>query len=147
MKVILLKDVKGIGKKDEIKEVSDGYARNFLIKRDLAIVVNKDVIVKVKAKAEKAKRDEIKEKKREKQLSKKLDNIVLKISAKANESGKLYAAVGIDNIIEEIKKRFGFVINKKEVSLKEGLKTVGEYKVRLNFDGINIYIKVKIIAK
>ena len=147
MKVILLKDVKGIGKKDEIKEVSDGYARNFLIKRDLAIVVNKDIIVKVKAKAEKAKRDEIKEKKREKQLSKKLDNIVLKISAKSNESGKLYAAVGIDNIIEEIKKRFGFVINKKEVSLKEGLKTVGEYKVRLNFDGINIYIKVKIIAK
>ena len=147
MKVILLKDVKGIGKKDEIKEVSDGYARNFLIKRGLAIIVNKDVIVKVKAKAEKAKRDEIKEKKREKQLSKKLDNIVLKISAKANESGKLYAAVGIDNIIEEIKKRFGFVINKKEVSLKEGLKTVGEYKVRLNFGGINIYIKVKIIAK
>jgi len=80
MKVILLKDAKGIGKKDEIKEVSDGYARNFLIKRGLAIVVNKDVIVKVKAKAEKVKRDEIKDKKREKQLSKKLDNIVLKIS-------------------------------------------------------------------
>ena len=145
MKVILLKDAKGIGKKDEIKEVSDGYARNFLIKRGLAIVVNKDVIVKVKA--EKVKRDEIKDKKREKQLSKKLDNIVLKISAKANESGKLYAAVGIDNIIEEIKKRFGFVVDKKEVFLKEGFKTVGEYKVRLNFEGSNIYIRVKIIAK
>ena len=147
MKVILLKDAKGIGKKDEIKEVSDGYARNFLIKRGLAIVVNKDVIVKVKAKAENVKRDEIKDKKREKQLSKKLDNIVLKISAKANESGKLYAAVGIDNIIEEIKKRFGFVVDKKEVFLKEGFKTVGEYKVRLNFEGSNIYIRVKIIAK
>lgn len=147
MRVILLKDVQGFGKKDEIKEVSDGYARNFLIKRGLATAVNKDVIVKVKAKAEKVKRDEIKEKKREKQLSKKLDNIVLKISVKANESGKLYASIGVDNIVEEIKKRFGFVVDKKEIFLKEGFKTVGEYKVRLNFEGSNICIKVKIIAK
>ncbi|MCF6276631.1 MAG: 50S ribosomal protein L9 [Candidatus Magasanikbacteria bacterium] len=143
MKVLFIKEVRGSGKKGEIKEVSDGYARNFLIKKGLAVVANRGIFVKVNAKIEKGKRNKNKEIEKGKQLAKKLRGISLKIKVKANENGKLYAGINSNDIAKEISKKLGFDVNPKDIVLDESLKKVGEYFARLN----SFKIKINIIAK
>ena len=123
MKVILQQDVKGQGKKGEMIEVSEGYGRNFLLPRKLAVPATADAIntMNLKEKARKAEEQEI---------AGKLQNCPVKLSAKAGNGGKLFGAVTNKEISEGLKAQYGVDIPKQKIVLDEPIKAYGSYQVK-----------------
>lgn len=133
MKVIFLEDVKGKGKKGELKDVSDGYARNFLLPKKLAKEATADNLNTFKMQ-EKAKAAQIaKEKAEANENAKKLESIVVKIPAKAGSNGKLFGAVTSKEISEALAKQHGMNIEKNKIVLAENIKTYGAFDVKCKF--------------
>ncbi|MBQ2385144.1 MAG: 50S ribosomal protein L9 [Clostridia bacterium] len=128
MRVILCADVKGQGKKDQIVEVSDGYARNFLFPKKLAIPADSKAINDVKNK-EAAKQHKVDvEIQQAKDLAKKLESIVVVFEYAAGPDKKLYGSVTAKDIAEELKKKHGIDIDKRKITLAEPIKSFGEFK-------------------
>jgi large subunit ribosomal protein L9 len=143
MKVILLQDVKKLGKKYEVKEVKDGFARNFLIPQGLAKIATK------KALAWLEKQKEIEEKRAEEALKKvqeqasSLDGLELIIPVKVGEQGQLFESITSQKISEKLKE-MGFEIKKSQVDLEEPIEKIGEFPVKIKFDH-NLEAEIKII--
>jgi large subunit ribosomal protein L9 len=129
MKVLLKADVKGQGKKGEIKEVSDGYARNFLLPKGLAVLADAKAINEVKNKAEAEKHKLATEKENANKLSEKLSGVTLKISATAGPDGKLYGSITPANIAEELKTQQSLDVDKRKIVLDENIKSFGTYVI------------------
>ncbi len=130
MKVIFSTDVRGQGKKGEMKEVSDGYARNYLIPRGLAAEATADNINAMKLK-EKAKAAQIaREKALAEDNAKKLEGVQVLIRARAGSSGKLFGAVTSQEISDALKEQFGIDIEKNKIVQAEPIKTFGSYTVK-----------------
>ena len=147
MKVILLDNIKGVGKKDEIINASDGYARNFLFPKKLAVEANNENMSKLKAKkqSEQYKKDVNKE--NAEKIAKKLDNITLTIKVKAGENGKIFGGVSAKDISEAFEKQHNIKIDKKKIDLKETIKTLGIHTVSIKlFEGVIGKIKVDVIG-
>ena len=125
MKVILQQDVKGQGKKGEMIEVSEGYGRNFLLPRKLAVPATADAI---KEKARKAEEARLKAEAQE--IAGKLQNCPVKLSAKAGNGGKLFGAVTNKEISEGLKAQYGVDIPKQKIVLDEPIKAYGSYQVK-----------------
>ena len=130
MKVILLKDVKGQGKKGELKEVSDGYARNFLLPRKLATEANKDNMNVMRQQEEAKERQLAKEKAEAEQAAEKLEKLSVKISAKAGNGGRLFGAVTSKEIAEALRSQHGVSVEKNKIVQSEPIKAFGTYKVK-----------------
>ena len=131
MKVILTQDVKGQGKKDQIIEVSDGYARNFLLPRKLAIVADTKAVSEVKSK-EASKQHKIDVEKQEaRALAEKLSTLTVKIVESAGNENRLYGAVTSKDIAEKLAKDHKITIDKKKIVMSEPIKTFGTYKVEV----------------
>jgi len=130
MKVILMQDVKGQGKKGQLIEASEGYARNFLLPRKLAIQATTDAINTMNLK-EKARRAE-EQRQREEALatSKKLKECTVKLTAKAGNGGRLFGAVTTKEIAEGLKAQCGIDIPKQKLVLDEPIKAFGTYQVK-----------------
>ena len=127
MKVILTADVKGQGKKDQIIDVSDGYARNFLLPQKLAIPADSKAINDVKNK-EAAKQHKIDTEKQEaKEIAKKLEDIVVRFVYASGPDKKLYGSVTAKDISEALAKDFGIDIDKRKISLREPIKSFGRF--------------------
>ncbi|MBQ8388335.1 MAG: 50S ribosomal protein L9 [Clostridia bacterium] len=127
MKVVLLADVKSVGKKDEIKEVSDGYARNFLFPKKLAKEANNQAVNEIKAK-EASRQHKIEVERAEaKATAEKLEKSSLKIVAPAGADGRLYGSVTTKDIAERLEKELGIVIDKRKITLDEPIKSHGTY--------------------
>ena len=129
MKVLLKADVKGQGKKGEIKEVSDGYARNFLLPKGLAVVADAQAVNEVKNREAAEKNKLAAEKDNARKLSERLSKVTLKIAATAGPDGKLYGSITPSNIAEELKSKEGIDIDKRKISLDENIKSFGTYSV------------------
>ena len=130
MKVILLADVKGAGKKGELVNASDGYARNYLIPRKLAKEANAQAMNELKnAEASKQHRIEV-EKANASEAAKKIDEKTIKMTAKAGQGGRLFGSVTAKEITEELKKQYGLDVNKSKLVLPEPLKAFGSYEVK-----------------
>lgn len=130
MKVIFNVDVKGQGKKGEMKEVSDGYARNYLLPRKLAMEANADNLNAYKLK-EKAKAAQIaKEKAAAQETAAKLSGIQVKIAAKAGNAGKLFGSVTSKEISEGLREQFGIEIEKQKIVQAEPIKSFGTFEVK-----------------
>lgn len=129
MKVILNEDVKSLGKKGDIVEVSDGYARNFILKNHKGVEANSKNLNDLKLK--KANEDKIAQEQYEaaKELGKKLEAGEIKVSIKIGEGGKAFGAVSSKEISAEVKEQLGLEIDKKKVQLKETIKTLGMHNV------------------
>lgn len=127
MKVILLKDVKSIGKKDDIVEVKDGYARNYLLPRELAVEATEGRINRVsdKRKAEKQKKQ--KEKEEAKILKSELEKLKIVIKTKAGSKGKLFGSITNKDIAEALKSQHSIEIDRKKIILGEAIKAIGSY--------------------
>ena len=129
MKVILLQDVKGKGKKGQMLEISDGYARNFLLPRKLAVEATADAIntmrMNDKAAAEKA----AKERAEAMEISKKLRDMTLTVTAKGGGAGKLFGSVTNQEIADALKEKSGIVLDKRKIVLSDTIKNVGTYTV------------------
>lgn len=130
MKVIFNVDVKGQGKKGEMKEVSDGYARNYLLPRKLAMEANADNLNAYKLK-EKAKAAQIaREKAAAQENAAKLSGIQVKIAAKAGSAGKLFGSVTSKEISEALREQFGIEIEKQKIVQAEPIKSFGAFEVK-----------------
>ena len=148
MKVILKADIKGVGKKDQVINASDGYARNFLFPKNLAVEANSENMSKLKAKkqSEQYKKDVNKE--NAEKIAKKLDDITLTIKVKAGENGKIFGGVTSKEISEELKKQYKIDIDKKKIILNENIKNLGSFDISMKlFEGVTGKLKVKVISE
>ena len=145
MKVILLQDVRGKGKKGQMLEVSDGYARNYMLPRKLAMEATPDAIntmrMNDKAAAEKAAR----ERAEAVALSKQLKEMILVVGAKGGGAGKLFGSVTNQEIAEALKAKTGIALDKRKIVISDPIKNVGTYTVtcKLGYE-INAQLTVKI---
>lgn len=129
MKVILTEDVKSLGKKGEIVEVSDGYARNFILKKKKGVEANSQNLNDLKLK--KANEDKIAQEQYEaaQELGKKIEAGEIRLAIKMGEGGKAFGSVSSKEIAEAVKEQMGLDIDKKKVQLKETIKTLGTHNV------------------
>lgn len=133
MKVIFNVDVKGQGKKGELKEVSEGYGRNYLLPRKLAVEATADNMNALRLK-EKAKQAAIAaEKAKALENAKQLESVVVKIEARAGAAGKLFGAVTSQEISEALREQFGIEIEKQKIIQNEPIKSYGSYEVKCKF--------------
>ena len=130
MKVILQQDVRGQGKKGQLVEVSDGYARNFLLPRKLAVPATAENVNTMKQQEKARKAQEAAEKAQAEALSKQLEGLTVKIPAKAGEGGRLFGAVTAKEISEALSAQHGLNIAKTKLVLDEPIKACGGYQIR-----------------
>ena len=146
MQVIFLKDLKGQGKKGEIKEVSDGYAINFLIKKGIAVKKTETSLNKLNIEKEENKKLDEENTKKAKELAKKLENITLKFYAKAGKMDKMFGSISSKQIKEELEKK-GFVFDKKQINT-EVINSFGFHDVEISlYKNIIGKIKVEVIKE
>lgn len=131
MKVLLKEDVKAQGKKGEIVDVADGYARNFLLPKNLAVVADAKAINEVKTKKEASLNKIIYEKQKAQELAEKLNQTTVKLSAAAGPDGKLYGSVTTLNIADKLKKDYNIEVDKRKFVLEEHIKSFGTYVVEI----------------
>ncbi len=145
MKVVLLQDVKGSGKKGELVEVSDGYARNFLFPRKLAKEANAQAMNELKN-AESSRQFKIETDKANANSAKaKLEDKTIKITAKAGKNNKLFGSVTAKEISAEIKKQLGIDVDKRKITLDTDIKAFGTYNCEVKlYQGIIAKLKVQV---
>lgn len=144
MKVILLADVKGQGKKGELRNVSDGYARNFLFPKNLAMEANAAALNELKNREAAESYHIAKEKKAAADAAAKLDGKTLVLHAKAGASGKLFGAVTAKEVAEAVQKEFGLTIDRRKMSLND-IKSYGEYTAEVKlYAGIAAKLNIKV---
>ena len=148
MKVILLDNIKGVGKKDEIINSSDGYARNYLFPKKLAVEANNENLLKLKAKQNANEFKKAQEKEEAIQLSNKLKEVTLKIKVKAGENGKIFGGVTAKEISENLKESYNIEIDKKKINIIDTIKTIGITTVDIKlYEGIIGKLKVQTISE
>jgi len=148
MKVIFQQDVRGQGKKGELKEVSEGYARNFLIPKGLAVEANKDNMNALALK-EKAKRaQEARERAEATENAARLKDVLVTIRAKAGANGRLFGSVTSQEIVDALKEQHGIVIEKNKLVQSDPIKNFGSYSVKCKFGyGIDGTVNLQVIEK
>lgn len=147
MKVIFLKDVKNVAKANEIKEVKEGYARNYLFRNGLAVEATKANMDKLNRKLEQMATTEEARIKNAKELAEKLSKLEVKMTKKAGEKGRLFGAITSSEIAEEVN-RLGVNLDKKLIDLKNPIKDVGEHIIDINlYKGIKGQLKVIVDAE
>lgn len=148
MKVLLLQDVKGLGKKGEICEVKDGYGKNFLIGKGLADFATNEVINRYKAAQKKAAEMAAEEQALMEMAAKKIAETTLKIVQKVGANGALYGAITKEDIAEKLAKDHRIDIDKKTIVLNNPIKSTGVYEVEIKLGhGIHALLKVDVEAQ
>ncbi len=148
MKVLLIKDVKSLGKIGDIKEVKDGYGKNFLINKGFAKHATNDVIAKYLSKEKKRQQDELKEIEILKNLAKELDKLNIIVTKKLGKNNHLFGAVTKDEIADSLKSQHNIEIDKKHIASKEHIKTVGEHNIDFKLGhGLQAILHVEVIGK
>ena len=146
MKVILLENIKGVGKKDEVINASDGYARNFLFPKNLALEATKDNMLKLQAKQPANQRNKDIEKEEAIKVASKMKELLLKIEVKSGENGKIFGGVTAKEIAENLQKQYQIAIDKKKINLKETIKNLGTYTVEIRlYEGVVGKLKIQVI--
>lgn len=148
MKVILKADIKGVGKKDQVINASDGYARNFLFPKNLAVEANNENINKLKAKQDSNAFKKSQEKEEAKKVAEKLAKIQLKVPVKAGENGKIFGGVSAKEIADLLKANYQIEVDKKKIELKETIKTLGVRTITIKlYEGVIGKLKIDVISK
>ncbi len=147
MKVILLQDIKGTGNKDQILNVSDGYARNFLLPRKMAVEATPAQLNAINtAKAAVAHKHDM-EREKALKLSKELSALTVRVPARAGTAGRLFGAVTSQEIAEAMEKQCGIKIDKRKIVLEEPIKTLGSAEAELKlFTEISAKLKIEVVA-
>ena len=145
MKVVLLQDVKAQGKKGDLINVSDGYARNFLLPKGLAKEANTQVLNELEGKRGAAAYHKNVEEEKARNIAERMKEIVVKLEAKAGAGGKLFGSITSKDVAEALKKQFNLDIDKRKLDLKDGIKVCGvtEVPVKL-YPGISGMFRVSV---
>ena len=148
MKVIFQQDVRGQGKKGEMKEVSEGYARNYLIPRKLAVEATRDNLNALALKEKAKKAQEQRERETAGENARRLKDVVVTVRARAGANGKLFGSITSQEIAEALAEQHGIVIEKNRIVQGEPIKTYGNYEVKCRFGhGIDGTINLLVIEK
>lgn len=148
MKVILLADVKGQGKKNDVIEVSDGYGKNFLIPRKLAKAADAQSLNDVKVREEARLYRIETEKKEARELAKKLETLIVEIPATSGGDGRLYGSITAKDIAECLAKNYNIVIDKRRLVLNETIKAYGTYRIEAKlYTEVTGTVTVKVCEK
>ena len=145
MKVILQQDIRGKGKRGQMIEVSDGYARNYMLPRKLAVEATADNVNTMRMNDKAAQERQAKERAEALAVSKRMKELTLKLTAKGGGAGRLFGSVTNTEIAEALDKQFGIQLDKRKIVLDEPIKTTGVYTVRckLGYE-INADLKVEV---
>lgn len=145
MKVVLLQDVKNLGKKEQLVNVSDGYARNYLFPRKLALEATSGKLKELEEKKNSQMKKKDKEKQEAKKLAVKLGELVINFHVKAGENGKLFGSITSKDVADAIKSQHKIEIDKKKVVLHDAIKALGTYQVEIKvYPEISAVINVKV---
>ena len=145
MKVIFSQDVKGVGKKDDIKEVKDGYAINFLIKKNLAVVANQENLAKLKKEQSQRKEDYNNAKQEANQEKNNLEKLTLTFKVKTGEGNRVFGSISQKQIKEELKAN-GYNIEKNQIKLQDSLSSLGFHKVEIELHKeVSAIVKVHLV--
>ena len=148
MKVILLEDIKGKGKKDHVLDVSDGYARNYLFAKKLAIEADAKALNELKNReAARQHKYEVEQQAAE-EIAQQLETITLVLHHEAGKDNKLYGAITTKEIVQQLKQGYGIEVDKKKLSLENPIKAFGTYKIKAKlFTGVAATITVQIVER
>ncbi|CAG9609062.1 50S ribosomal protein L9 [Pseudoneobacillus rhizosphaerae] len=146
MKVIFLKDVKGKGKKGEVKNVADGYAQNFLIKQGLAVEANQAAVSSLNAQKKKEEKMAEQELIEAKKLKEELEKVTVELTAKSGEGGRLFGSITTKQISDELLKKFNIKIDKRKMELNDAIRTLGFTKIPVKLHTevtatLNVHVK------
>lgn len=147
MKVILKENIKSIGKKDEIINVSDGYARNYLFTKNLAVEATKENLAKLQGKKDAEVYKKSLDIEAAKKVAEKLKKIRLQFKVKVGENGKVFGGVSTKEIAEKLENEYEIKVDKKKIELKDAIKTLGITSVEIKlFEGIIGKINVELLS-
>lgn len=148
MKVILLADVKGKGKRDQVIEVPDGYARNYLFAKKLAIAADNKALNELRGREASKQHKHNVEKAVAEETAKRLETVVLVLRRKAGVDNKLYGAVTTKEITQQLKQEYNLEVDKKKLSMESPIKTFGTYKIKAKlFNDIQATITIQVVAE
>jgi len=147
MKIILTQNTPNLGSTGDVKEVSTGYAHNYLIKKGLAKIATKETINILQKKKEKEDTDSAKNIDNIKKLANKIKTVKLKLISKANDQGKLFAGIDAKSICDELKKQNNLIVNKETLEFKSPIKQVGEHEITFKLKKIESKFKIEIKTK
>lgn len=148
MKVILKENIKSIGKKDEIINVSDGYARNYLFAKDLAVEATNTNLSKLKSKKDAEQYKKNIEKEDAKKIAEKMERIRLQFKVKTGENGKVFGGISSKEIAENLENNYSIKIDKKKIELKSPIKTLGITNIQIKlYEGVIGNIKVEVLGE
>ncbi len=146
MKVILLQDIKGVGKKDQVINANDGYARNYLFPKKLAVEANAGNLTNLKSKQDSNQYRKDLQKEEAIKIADKLKGLTVQIKVKAGENGKIFGGVTSKEIAENLKAQHGIEIEKKKIILTETIKTLGTVNVDIKlYEGVTAKLKVQVV--
>ena len=148
MKVILLEDIKGKGKKDQVIEVADGYDKNYLFKNKLAIEADAKALNELAGKEASRQHKHETEKAAALEIAKQLEAITLVLRHEAGKDNKLYGAITTKEIVQQLKQEYGIEVDKKKLSMDTPIKTFGTYKIKAKlFTDVFAIITVLVVEK
>ncbi len=147
MKVILLKDIKGTGKKDQILEVNDGYARNYLLPRKLAVEASSTNLNVIQAKKDKAAHDKEQQRLQAQNQADALNGKTVKLTASSGENGRLFGSVTSKEIADALSEQYNCNIDKKKI-VSDNIRALGRYEVELKlYTDVSAVINVEVVAE
>lgn len=148
MEVILLEDVKNVGKKGDVVKVNDGYGRNVLIKKKQALEATGKNLNDLKLKKANDERIAAENLEAAKELGKKLEQSEITVTIKVGEGGKTFGSVSSKEIAEEVRSQLGFEVDKKKIQLKDAIKVVGTHEVKIKLhQQVTTTLKVNVVGK
>lgn len=148
MKVVFLKDVKGKGKKGEVKNVADGYAQNFLVKNGFAVEASNQAMSQLEGQKKLDEKNAAAELQAAKDLKDQLEELTVEIKAKSGEGGRLFGSVSTKQIADTLQKKYGFKIDKRKMECSDGIRSLGftNVPVKLHQD-VKATLKVHVIEE
>ena len=147
MKVVLLEDVKNLGRKGDLVQVAEGHARNYLLPRKLAVEATEGKIKQLAELREAAARKKQREESAAKDLAVRLESILVRVYSKAGEGGKLFGSISNKDVVDALVKDYGIEIDKKKIILKEPIKKVGFYSLPVKlYPSVQVNLSVNVLA-
>ena len=148
MKVILKDNIKGVGKKNEVINASDGYARNFLFPKNLAVEATPENMQKLNSQNQAKQYRKDQEKEQAQEIAKKLEKITVEIKVQAGENGKIFGSVSSKEVAESLEKQYKIAIDKKKIEIIEPIKVLGTRTIEARlFEGVIGKIKINVVSQ
>lgn len=146
MKVILLQDVPGTGKKNEILNVSDGFARNYLLPRKWAMEANASAVKEIERKNELERKLEAERRAEAEEIASKIRGKVITLRAKCGDKGRLYGSITTQEVADALKQQHGLDLDKRKLELNDAIRNLGDYEAQVSiYAGLKVPMKVTVL--